>query len=464
MTSGTTAPASRTTDAAAEPGTAERTPDEQAADHTRRLTAAGVHTVAVTWVDNAGITRVKAVPARRLGQTAQHGVGFAAIFDRALGDDSFAPGGTPDGDLRLRADLTRLTALTAPAGWAWAPGDRHEQSGEPAPTCQRSFLRRAARRAAERGLTVRAGFETEWTVSLKGDPDEPRPACGGPAYGMARLLEMAGYLAEVHAALDAHGVEVLQLHPEYAPGQFEVSTAPADPVGAADDAVLVRETIRAVSQRHGLVPSFGPVVGPDEVGSGRHLHLSLWRDGHNLCAGGDGPGGMTGDCAAFLAGVLRELPALLALGAPAPASYLRLRPSRWAGAYHCWGVENREAALRFVCPGDLTGANAELKCFDGAANPYLLVGAVIEAGLAGVAEHLTLPPPVTGDPHSRPDRPPRLPVSLAESLDALRGSAPLRAALGEPLFAAVEAVRAAEDAQAARLSPERLAHTTRHRY
>ncbi|MEK8169184.1 hypothetical protein NKH77_03375 [Streptomyces sp. M19] len=42
-------------------------------------------------------------------------------------------------------------------------------------------------------------------------------------------------------------MDVLQIHPEYAPGQFEVSVAPADPVGAADLAVLVRETLRAVS-------------------------------------------------------------------------------------------------------------------------------------------------------------------------------------------------------------------------
>ncbi|WP_332330059.1 hypothetical protein [Streptomyces sp. WMMC1477] len=152
------------------------------------------------------------------------------------------------------------------------------------------------------------------------------------------------------------------------------------------------------------------------------------------------------------------------MGAPTPAGYLRLQPSRWAGACHCWGIENREAALRFISPGDAAGANAELKCFDGAANPYLLVGAVIEAGLAGLAEHLTLPPPVTGDPHTLPDRPSRLPGSLTDSLDRLRASAPLRAALGEPLFAAVEAVRAAEAVQEADLEPERLVHMTRHRY
>ena len=43
-----------------------------------------------------------------------------------------------------------------------------------------------------------------------------------------------------------------------------------------------------------------------------------------------------------------HLPALLAVGAPTVASYLRLIPSHWAGAFACWGLENREAAVRFV--------------------------------------------------------------------------------------------------------------------
>ena len=48
----------------------------------------------------------------------------------------------------------------------------------------------------------------------------------------------------------------------------------------------------------------------------------------------------------------------------------------------CWGVETRETALRYV-PGTtgLVGAsNLEVTCFDLAANPYLLLGALAAAG------------------------------------------------------------------------------------
>ena len=84
------------------------------------------------------------------------------------------------------------------------------------------------------------------------------------------------------------------------------------------------------------------------VGNGGHVHLSLWDGDRNLFAGGDGPHGLHSTAEAFLTGILEELPALLAIGAPSVASYLRLAPHRWTGDYGCWGLENREAAVRLV--------------------------------------------------------------------------------------------------------------------
>lgn len=427
-----------------------------------RLDRLGIHGVALTWVDNAGLTRVKGVPLARLGAAVERGVGMSPVFDIYLVDDSLTASkhtGGPDGDLRLVPDLRRLTALAGQPGWAWAPADRFDQRGDRYPGCQRHFARRMTDRAAEQGLTLRMGFETEWVVRRDG-----LPATTGPAYGMTQLVELSSYTDELLSAFAAQRLEVLQIHPEYEPGQFEVSVAPCDPVRAADDAVLVRETIRAVSLAHGLTPAFGPVVTPGSVGNGRHLHLSLWQDGSNLCAGGDGPFGMTRRAEAFLAGVLSALPGLLAVGAPSPASHLRLEPARWAGAFQCWGLENREAALRFItgAPDDPAAANAEVKCFDPAANPYLLVGAVIAAGLAAVDSDAALPDPVAGDP-LRQDQP-RLPTSLTDSLAHFTGSAVLREAMGDELFEAFAAVRAAEATLFADHTPEQLAAATRERY
>ncbi|MGW5938422.1 glutamine synthetase [Streptomyces celluloflavus] len=456
----------------------------QARQMAARLDAEGVRNVALTWVDNAGIARVKTIPAHRLAHAAELGVGMSPVFDVFTSDDAITESehlGGPDGDLRLFPDLDRLTTLAAQPGWAWAPVDRYDQLGRPHPACQRQFARRMADRAAAAGLGLRMGFETEWVVSrapagrapAAAEGDEPLDyPCAGPAYGMTRVVELSDYLRDVTEALTVQGVEVLQLHPEYAPGQFEVTCAAADPVRAADDLLLVRETVRAVSTRHALRASFAPSVVAGQVGNGCHLHLSLYRDGASLHRTPDSPWGLAPDAVAFLGGVLAALPALLAIGCPSPASYLRLQPSHWAGVYQCWGVENREAALRLItgAPDDPDGGHAEIKTFDAAANAYLAVGTVIAAGLHGIESGMQLPAPTAGDPGTLGVRERarrgivRLPVTLTEATDQLAKSAPLAEALGEVLYGGVLAVRRAEAARFAASDAAEITAATRWRY
>ncbi|OLB76616.1 MAG: glutamine synthetase [Actinobacteria bacterium 13_2_20CM_2_71_6] len=445
---------------------------EQHADRAREaavdLTGRGVRTVALTFVDNAGLTRVKSVPVNRLEHAARWGVGMSPVFDVFCVDDSVTTSrhiGGPAGDLRLYPDLDRLTVLAAQPGWAWAPVDRRTQEDEPYPGCQRTFARTMAARAAERGLELRMAFEVEWFVG-SGDLT---PACQGPAYGMTRLVELSEYIDAVLAALAAQRVPVEQFHPEYAPGQLELSVAAADPVAAADRTVLVRQTIRAVSHARGYQVSFAPVVVAGRVGNGAHLHFSPWSAGVNLFTGGDRPYGLRKPGESILAGLLERLPALTAIGAPSPASYLRLVPQHWAGPWQCWGRENREAALRLITGtvGERErAANAELKCFDGSANPYLLVGAVTAVATAALSAGLELPPEVPDDPALLPEeqQPPRLPRSLPDALDALRADDVLPDALGEPLLEAFCAVRRAEHELFAGAKPEDIAEGTRWKY
>jgi glutamine synthetase len=432
------------------------------------LMARGVRTVALTWVDNAGITRVKAVPVARFGHAAAWGVGMSPVFDVFLVNDSITTSrfvGGPTGDLRLYPDLDRVSLLAAQPGWAWAPVDRWTQDGEPYPCCQRTLARTAADRAAARGLELRMAFEVEWFLGA----EDGTPACTGPAYGMTRVVELSAYVDDLLAALDAQGVPVDQFHPEYAPGQLELSVAAAGPVLAADRSVLVRQTIQAVSRAHGHRASFAPVVVAGQVGNGQHLHLSAHVDDRPLFSGGDGPYGLTASGEALLAGLLDRLPALTAISAPGVASHLRLVPQHWAAPYQCWGLENREAALRLVT-GSVgerdRAANAELKCCDGAANPYLVVGAVTAIAAASFESEKQLPPEVPGDPALLPEerQPPRLPQSVAAAVEALRADDVLPELLGEPLLEAFCAVRQAEAELFAGATPDAIAEATRWRY
>ncbi len=430
-----------------------------------------VTAVATTFVDNSGISRVKAMPLDRLPAFAAYGAGFSTSFDYFRFDDWIAAppdGRAPVGDLRIIPDLRRLVPLAAQPGWAWAPGERYSQDGIPHEQCSRLLLRRVCHDLAMQGLQVRAAYEIEWVVSAGGGGDY-LPGVIGPGYGMTRLIAASDYARDLLQALAAEGVSVDQFHPEYAAGQFELSVAHESPVDAADTSVLVRSTIRAVSARHGFRVSFSPKVEAEGVGNGGHVHLSVWRDGRNLMAGGDGPFGLTGSGQAFAAGILARLPALLALGSPSVVSYLRLVPSHWAGAYACWGLENREAALRLISGGE-AAANLEVKCVDLTANPYLLLAGLLVAGAAGLDSEAELPDPAAVDPavwspDSLADRGiRRLPTQLGEAVDALAGDPLFRDRLGDALVDAVLAVRRSEIEMFAESSEDDIVRAFRWRH
>ena len=169
-------------------------------------------------------------------------------------------------------------------------------------------------------------------------------------------------------------------------------------MNAADDQLLARQTIHAAARSNGLRASFAPLITSAGVGQGWHLHTSVARDGRNLLAGGP-----SGEGASWIAGLLRELPAITAVTTPSVPSQIRLRPGYFAGAYTFWGVENREATLRYVPGGELLGADAaniELKACDASANPYLALAAVIASGLAGHRRR----PPAAGSDRRGPGR------------------------------------------------------------
>lgn len=432
-------------------GEDERAADELRAQVLQRQLAGQVTGVATTFVDHSGAARIKAVPLTELARAARSGLGFSPVLDAFTSDggiDAASPLDIPDGDLRMVPDLDRLAVLPAPEGWAWAPGDRFHQDGTVYAGCQRSFARAQVAAGLSKGISALMAFEVEWMAGR--DEDDFQPAFGGTGYGLSRFIGAAGYVRDMLESLEAAGVRVEQIHPEYGPAQFEVSVAAQDPVSAADTNVLVKLIISSVSARHGLRASFAPAVLTDNVGNGAHLHASFWHDGRNLLAGGTGRYGLTERGESIMAGLLGSLPALLAIGAPMPASYLRLLPSRWAGAYQVWGRENREAAVRFIeaSPSDPGTANMELKCFDSSANPYLLTGAVLAVALTGADRQASLPAEVSGDPaapgHPQADHAVRLPGSLGEALKALEASDDLRAAAGDVLIGTFAASRRAE--------------------
>jgi glutamine synthetase len=151
--------------------------------------------------------------------------------------------------------------------------------------------------------------------------------------------------------------------------------------------------------------------------------------------------------------VLEHLRGLCGLTAPSFNSYHRIVPQYWAGAFTCWGHDNREAPVRVasVFRGmEEASTNAELKAADSTCNPYLAVGGLLAAGLDGLERGLEPPEPVEVDPATIEEGERerrgilRLPATQEEALDALESDRLLMEALGPELAASYLAVRRSE--------------------
>jgi glutamine synthetase len=144
-------------------------------------------------------------------------------------------------------------------------------------------------------------------------------------------------------------------------------------------------------------------------------------------------------------------------------------PGFWAGAYACWGTENREASVRFIegGPANPVGANVEVKIVDPSANPYLASAAILGLAADGIERGAPLPPETTVDPATLSDAEREaagtvlLTGDQTAMLDALEGSSTARSVLGDEVVEATLAVRRYEASTYGDRSPAELAEMFR---
>lgn len=333
------------------------------------------------------------------------------------------------GDLRLLADRKARYV-------AWAPraatpmdivmSDIVELDGKSWTCCARSFLRSALDDfRAETGCEVVAAFEQEFQIL-----DTNWPAA--PAFAVSALRRADPFGPELLAVLEQCGMHPEVFVAEYGKDQFEVTTAPAQGLAAADQAAVVREIVREMARLSGWRASFSPKTAVAGVGNGVHVHFSFTKQGTKPATyDAKSPHHLSPLAASFCAGVVRHLPALTALTAPSPISGLRLKPHNWSASYTWLGEQDREASLRLCGVSTLSGSsparqfNIEYRAADATASPHLTLGVIVRAGLAGIREKLKSPSVFVGDPAKLSGAEQqdlglrRLPQSLPEALEML---------------------------------------------
>src|SRR5260370_26353262 len=248
------------------------------------------------------------------------------------------------GEIRLVPDPETFSILPWTPASASLICDQLDHNHHNWGACPRSFLKDMLARAEHMGIKVEAAFENEYYLAREVD-GAYIAFDHAPVYSAIGLDLSAQVMHDIVKALNEQGLFVEQAINEYGPGQQEISIRHAAGVRAADNQIKFRDTVRGVALRHGLLASFAPKPFPEAIGSGSHIHVSLWdqRTVRNILYDERDPRGLSHTGRHFIAGVVQHLPALLALTCPSYNSYRRLPPHTPRSAYHPPGFANRPA-------------------------------------------------------------------------------------------------------------------------
>lgn len=193
--------------------------------------------------------------------------------------------------------------------------------------------------------------------------------------------------------LESLGFEVEASHHEVAPGQHEIDFKYADVIEACDNIQTFKLVVKTIARKHGLHATFMPKPLFGINGSGMHCNMSLFKDDQNVFFDPEGPLQLSQTAYHFLGGLIEHARAYTAVCNPTVNSYKRLVPGYEAPVYVAWSGRNRSPLIRVPESRGLS-TRLELRSVDPAANPYLAMAVLLEAGLDGITRELTPPPAV----------------------------------------------------------------------
>jgi len=227
------------------------------------------------------------------------------------------------------------------------------------------------------------------------------------------------FLDRVNEAAAAQGLPVCGTVAEYGVGQFEVNLRHvADPLLAADQAVMLKRLVRGVARSLGLDATFMAKPFMAQPGNGLHVHVSLVDEAGRNRFGADG-----GDVLLRhgIAGMQALMYDSMALYAPNFNSQRRfLGP--FVPTSRDWGRNNRSVAFR-IPVGDGEARRIEHRVAGADASPHLTLAAILASILHGITNRLEATAPVDGRAIDSDDA--DFPGDLIVALERLVASKPL---------------------------------------
>ena len=374
-------------------------------------------------------------------------------LDKALDNKMMFDGSSIEGFVRIEeSDMYLFPDLDTWVVFPWITGtgkvarlicDVYKADGTPFPGDPRNNLKRVLKEMEELGFThFNLGPEPEFflfKLDEKGEPTLELNDSGG-YFDLAPVDLGENCRRDIVLELEEMGFEVEASHHEVAPGQHEIDFKYADAITACDNIQTFKLVVKTIARKHGLHATFMPKPLFGVSGSGMHCNVSLFNGNVNAFFDDTTELQLSETAMQFMAGVLKHVQAFTAVTNPTVNSYKRLVPGYEAPCYVAWSGQNRSPLIRIPASRGLS-TRIEVRSVDPAANPYLAIAVILQAGLDGIKNKLTPPPSVDRNIYTMTEEERieegiyNLPTNLHAAVVELSKSEVIRGALGEHIYA-----------------------------
>ncbi len=314
--------------------------------------------------------------------------------------------------------------------------------GKPFPGDPRYALKKQLEKLQKVGFdNMYAGPEPEFFLFARDPAGRPTTITNDAAgyFDLAPIDRGEEARRDMVSTLVEMGFEIEAAHHEVAPGQHEIDFKYADALTTADNIITFKMVIKRIALKHGLHATFMPKPVAGINGSGMHTHLSLFKGGKNAFFDEKTSLQLSKTAQQFIAGLLEHADEMVAITNPLVNSFKRLTPGYEAPTNVAWSASNRSAMIRVPAKRG-PSTRCELRIPDPSCNPYLAFTVMLAAGMSGMAQNLTPPPPIQRNIYQMSVRDRRkhkvkeLPGTLREALQIMKRSRVIKNALGEHIF------------------------------
>ena len=341
------------------------------------------------------------------------------------------------GDYVMKPDLSTLRVTPWLEGTAMVLCDILDHHTHDEVThSPRAMLKKQVKRLADMGYDAMMATELEFFLFEKSFDQirkekwrDLEPISGyNEDYHIFQTTKEEHVMRPIRNHLWNAGIPVENSKGEAETGQEELNIKYAPAMDTAEYHTIAKHAIKEISWQQGHAVTFLPKWHHDKVGSSSHVHQSLWKDGKPAFCDESDPLGMSDLMKSYMAGLLKYAPDYTYFMAPYINSYKRFMKGTFAPTRIIWSVDNRTAGFR-LCGDGTKSVRVECRIPGSDVNPYLVMAAMLAAGIAGIEEGLKLQDPAKGDVYQGNTG--MIPANLREARNALHASDMLRSAMGD---------------------------------